>query len=59
MIGNSDMVNALRSARLLASLGLFFEVVVGALGYGDTVKICAALSGVALAAGLKATHIFA
>jgi hypothetical protein len=58
MIGNQTMANLLRSARLLASLGLFFEVIVGALGYGDTVKICAALAGVSLAAGLKVTHIF-
>jgi len=58
MIGNQPMANFLRSARLLASLGLVFEVVVGALGYGDSVKICAALAGVSLAAGLKATHIF-
>jgi hypothetical protein len=53
------MISALHSARVFASMGLVAVVVAGALGYGDSVKLCAATGGVALALGLKATHIFA
>ncbi len=59
MNSRSNIISALHSARVFASMGLVAVVVAGALGYGDTVKLCAATGGVALALGLKATHIFA
>lgn len=59
MARKNKVVTALGTVRIFASLGLIAVVVAGALGYGDTIKICAGAGGVVLGATLKATHIFA
>jgi hypothetical protein len=46
----------IRSTRIYVGLAMLAEVIAGACGYGDTVKVYAGILGVLVALGLKATH---